>query len=100
MAKRRIERILPSYVQSVSAMRDEGIKVAAVYERCREWFKMDLDTIIAVRGPGYSLVDQRGPCRILDCDGSAFFLWSTSKSTPFRPLRTEAGDEQRERGGG
>lgn len=91
---------MPSYVQSVGQMRDEHVRVAAVCEKCRQWFKVDLDAIICLRGPEYSLVDQRGPCRILDCNGLAFFLWSISESTPFRPLTTEAGDDQRGRAGG
>lgn len=95
MGKGRIGRIMPSYVQSVGRMRDEQVRVAAVCEKCRQWFKVDLEAIICLRGEDYSLVDQRGPCRVLDCDGLAFFLWSPGNSTPYCPLTTERGDQCR-----
>jgi len=76
-------------------MRDQKVAVAAVCSKCRQWQKVDLDAIILLRGRSFSLIDQRGACRIYECDGTAFFMWSTSESTPYRPLTTERGDYAR-----
>ena len=48
-----------------------------------------------LRGSSFCLIDQRGPCRIYQCDGTAFFMWSTGDSTPYRPLTTERGNHAR-----
>ena len=95
MGDHRVTRIWPSYVQSVGQMRDQKVAVAAVCSKCRQWQKVDLDAIISLRGSSFSLIDQRGACRIYQCDGTAFFMWSTSESTPYRPLTTERGDYAR-----
>ena len=95
MGDHRVTRIWPSYVQSVGQMRDHKVAVAAVCSKCRQWQKVDLDAIILLRGRSFSLIDQRGACRIYQCDGTAFFMWSTSESTPYRPLTTERGDYAR-----
>jgi hypothetical protein len=73
-------------------MRDHHVRVTAVCAKCRQWFKVDLDAIIILRGRGYCLIDQRGPCRIYQCDGTAFFMWASGENTPYRPLTTERGN--------
>jgi hypothetical protein len=95
MGDHRVTRIWPTYVQSVGQMRDHQVRIAAVCSKCRQWQKVDLDAIIMMRGRSFSLIDQRGPCRIYQCDGSAFFMWSTGESTPYRPLTTERGNHAR-----
>jgi hypothetical protein len=64
MGDHRVTRIWPSYVQSVGQMRDLKVAVAAVCSKCRQWQKVDLDAIILLRGRSFSLIDQRGACRI------------------------------------
>jgi hypothetical protein len=76
-------------------MRDHHVRVAAVCSKCRQWFKVDLDSIIVLRGRSYCLIDKRGACRLYQCDGTAFFMWTTGDSTPYRPLTTEAGERAR-----
>lgn len=92
MGNHRVTRIWPSYVQSVGQMRDNQVRVVAVCSKCRQWLKVDLDALIALRGRSYCLIDQRGTCRIYQCDGKAFFMWTTGENTPYRPLTTERGD--------
>lgn len=41
------------------------------------------------------LIDQARPCRLYQCDGPAFFIWSTGESTPDQPLTTERGARAR-----
>jgi hypothetical protein len=55
-------------------------------------FRVDLEAIIQLRGRSYSLIDQRGPCRLLDCTGKAFFMWSPGRGVPYRPLWSERGE--------
>jgi hypothetical protein len=95
MGDYRVTRLWPTYVQSVGKMRDHQVRVAAIGSKCRQWQKVDLDAIIMMRGRSFCLIDQRGPCRIYQCDGSAFFMWSTGESTPYRPLTTDRGDRAR-----
>jgi hypothetical protein len=45
-------------------MRHQKVRVAAVSSECRQWQKIDLDTIIMLRGQSFWLVDHRGQCRI------------------------------------
>jgi hypothetical protein len=76
-------------------MRESGVRIAAFCPVCRNKFRVDLDAIIHQRGRSYSLIDQRGQCRLFGCEGRAFFLFSTGEHTPWRPLATEAGQTAR-----
>lgn len=87
--------LLPDRVQTVGKMRDQKACVAALCTKCRTMQKVDLEAIIQLRGRSYSLIDKRGPCRILTCDGKAIFMWATSEKAPWRPLTTDRGDMAR-----
>lgn len=76
-------------------MRDMNADVAAVCEKCRTKFRVDLEGLVQLRGRSYSLIDKRGPCRRYDCDGLAFFVWSPGKGIPFRALSTGQGGQSR-----
>jgi hypothetical protein len=95
MGDRHPPRIWPRAVQSVGQMRELGARIAAFCPICRNKFRVDLDAVIQAKGRSYSLIDQRGPCRLWGCDGRAFFMFSTGEHTPWRPLATEAGDVAR-----
>lgn len=81
----------PKHVQCVGNMRDMKADVAAVCEKCRTKFKVDLEALVQLRGRSYSLIDKRGPCRRYECDGLAFFVWSPGRGVPFRALTTDEG---------
>lgn len=57
--------------------------------------KVDLEAIIQLRGSNYSLIDQKGPCRVWQCDGKAFFIWSPGQGVPLRPLQSQRGIDAR-----
>lgn len=88
-------RIWPKAVQSVGQMRDLNALVAAFCPECKNKFRIDLDAIIYKRGRSYSLIDQRGPCRLYGCQGRAFFMFTTGENTPWLPLVTEMGQVTR-----
>ena len=48
-----------------------------------------------LRGSSFCVIDQRGPCRSYQRDGTAFFMWPTGESRPYRPLTTERGNNAR-----
>lgn len=82
----------PKHIQCVGNMRDMKADVAAVCEKCRTKFRVDLEAIVQLRGRSFSLIDKRGPCRRYDCDGLAFFVWSPGTGIPFRALTTDQGN--------
>ena len=70
-------------------MKEHGTEIAAVCETCRTWMKVDIDALLQIKGPEYSLINTRGPCKIWQCEGLAFFMWSPGKNVPFRPLMSD-----------
>lgn len=85
----------PTHVQTVGLMKEHSTPVAAVCSKCRTWMKVDLDAIIQLRGRSFSLIDQQGPCRVWQCDGKAFFMWSPGRGVPFRALTSQRGSDAR-----
>ena len=83
---RKVERIWPRAVQTVGAMRDAGIRIKARYYKCENTFKVDLDILALLHGTSYSLINRRGACRLVGCDGSCVFLYRLSDDVPWRPL--------------
>lgn len=89
--RREVIELWPTYVQTVGLMKEHNTAVAAVCAKCRTWMKVDLEALVQLRGRSFSLIDQQGPCRVWQCDGKAFFMWSPGKGVPFRPLQTQRG---------
>ena len=92
MGDHRVALLWPRHVQNVGFMRDFQARVAAYCPACKNMFRIDLEAIIQLRGRSYSLIDQRGPCRLYRCEGKAFFMFLPGENTPFRPLATNAGE--------
>lgn len=96
MARRTsVVELWPVYVQTVGLMKEHNTAVAAVCAKCRTWMKVDLDALIQLRGRSFSLIDAQGPCRVWQCDGKAFFMWSPGTGVPFRPLQSQRGNDAR-----
>lgn len=93
--RKEVVELWPTYVQTVGLMKDYTTAVAAVCSKCRTWMKVDLEALVQLRGRSFSLIDQQGPCRVWQCDGKAFFMWSPGKGVPFRPLQTQRGIDAR-----
>lgn len=96
MARRRdVVELWPIYVQTVGLMKEHNTAVAAVCSKCRTWMKVDLDALIQLRGRSFSLIDAQGPCRVWQCEGKAFFMWSPGNGVPFRALQSQRGEDAR-----
>lgn len=76
MGMRRSPRIWPSWMASAATMRAANAHVLAHCWRCSASWSVDLDCLIAERGPAYALVNAEVPCANESCPGSAFFTAS------------------------
>lgn len=90
MAK-KVETIWPRWVQTIGNMQRElekgaSLEVKAVCAKCGGEFRVEIDLLVRAFGPEFSLIDQRGRCRMRHCDGGVVFLYSNGPGTPFRPL--------------
>ncbi len=79
-------RIWPRVVQTVGAMQAADIPMFARCSRCEGTFKVNLELLIRAYGPDYSLLNRRGICPHLECDGTCVFLVKTGAGAPFYPL--------------
>lgn len=79
-------RIWPRMVQTVGAMQAADIPVFARCSKCETSFKVSLDLLIQAHGRDYSLINRRGRCPHLECDGACVFLVKTGAGAPFYPL--------------
>jgi len=84
---RKIQVIWPRHVQTIGAMKKEQVPVFAHCSKCAGSFKVNLDLLIQAYGPGFSLINRKGPCPSLRCEGRCHFLAQTGSGVPFRPLR-------------
>lgn len=80
----------PKWVETVSDMIAAETVVRAACEKCRTFFDVDLVALKVLKGGSYSLIDKYPRCKISACRGRCFFLYSSSSSTPLRPLVTDA----------
>lgn len=84
---RNVVRIWPRHVQTIGAMKEAGVPVFAHCSRCQTSFKVNLDLLVSAYGPQTSLINKRGPCPRLNCDGKAHFLAQEGNGRPFTVLR-------------
>ena len=68
-------------------MQDADIPVFAQCSRCGTAFKVSLDLPILARGRRYSLINRRGTCPRLNCNGTCVFLARTGPNMPFCALQ-------------
>ncbi len=71
---------------TVGGLLENGFRMKAVCGQCSVTLKVDIITIVKLNGPEYSLVNQRAPCRVYDCNGWVTFMYSSGKGDPFKPL--------------
>ena len=78
MARRReeakIHRLWPTWVQTLSAMKaatdaNPDFCVQAMCGTCNTAFRVDLEAMIWRFGRDFSLINQHGKCRRMNCDG-------------------------------
>lgn len=66
----------PRWLDSAGAMLRMNALVRCRCAKCGTLLRVDLEDIVARHGPGHSLVDRLDRCRMVGCDGSAFYLAS------------------------
>jgi hypothetical protein len=59
--------------ETVEQMIGQQWDVLAKYSKCELLMRVDLRVIAVVRGPAFSLWNQRGRCRRVGCNGSVIF---------------------------
>jgi len=79
----------PRWTHTVSLMKEAGLQVSAGCATCKGWKRqIDLEAIIAAKGPDYSLINKQTPCPFTPgCKGYARFHYSGGV---MRPLFTQA----------
>ena len=63
-------------MESAGAMLRMNALVRTRCCRCETLLRVDLSDVVARHGPGFSLIDRLERCRVVGCDGSAFYLSS------------------------
>lgn len=78
----------PQWMSTLGHMKAERIRVRRMCESpCTFWVDEDLDALIWMLGPDFSLIDQHPPCPC--CERLTGFKASTGRGTPFRPCQTD-----------
>lgn len=100
MARRRAEekvtRLWPAWVHSLGAMQeamrnDSRLRVQAMCGTCNTAFRVDLEALIWRFGRDFSLINQHGRCKRVNCDGRTVFQYSTGPATPFQTMTDRSG---------
>lgn len=78
---------LPTWAQSVGAIKAEGAVVNVMCGKCQFFRPADLDAIIAKFGEDFDLSDRSPTCPTPGCGHKVIFHYGPSQGTPTRPLR-------------
>ena len=71
-----IVTLWPRWMESAGEMLRMNALVRTRCSGCGTLMRVDLHDIVARHGPGYSLVDKLERCRMVECEGSTFYLAS------------------------
>jgi hypothetical protein len=82
----RIIALWPRWTSSVGAMQRLQIQVRTQCRRCGALMRADLDELVARYGDSASLIDRQERCRMVACDGAAFYLAARRHGGPWRIL--------------
>jgi len=66
----------PRWLDNAGTMLRMNALVRSRCAQCGTLLRVELEDVVARRGPGYSLVDKLDRCRMVGCSGSAFYLAS------------------------
>ncbi len=86
-----IVALWPRWINSAGEMLRMKALVRIRCCKCGTLMRAELDDIVARHGPDYSLVDKLERCRMVECEGSTFYLASRTYGrewmTPLRDPR-------------
>ncbi|MFD1960288.1 hypothetical protein ACFSHP_17270 [Novosphingobium panipatense] len=75
-------RLAPAWTASLQAMRLRQILVRSQCRRCGALMREDVDALIGLHGAGASLIDRQARCRMVGCDGAAYYLAARAMTVP------------------
>ncbi|MBB4049338.1 MULTISPECIES: hypothetical protein [Sphingomonadales] len=81
----------PVALRSIGAMQRHKVLVRSQCRRCGALMRVDLDDMVARHGSSGSLIDVQERCRMVACDGAAFYLASPGYGGPWRTLLGDPG---------
>jgi len=76
----------PTWTRTVGAMRKRNILVRSHCRRCGALMRVDPADLVARYGAGHSLIDSQERCRMVACDGAAYYLAARTYGAPWRVL--------------
>ena len=79
-------RLAPAWTASLQAMRLRQILVRSQCRRCGALMREDVDALIGLHGAGASLIDRQARCRMVGCDGAAYYLAARGHDRPWHIL--------------
>lgn len=76
----------PIWTRTVGAMSKRNILVRSQCRRCGALMRVDPADLVARYGAGHSLIDTQERCRMVACDGAAYYLAARTYGAPWRVL--------------
>jgi hypothetical protein len=80
----------PTWTRTVGAMSKRNILVRSQCRRCGALMRVDPGDLVARYGAGWSLIDTQERCRMVACDGAAYYLAARNYGAPWRVLLEDA----------
>lgn len=81
----------PRWTLTVGDMLKARVLVRTQCRRCGALMRVDLDEVAAHRGRSWSLIDCQERCRMVSCDGAAFYVAARGYGASWRTLLADRG---------
>ena len=81
-----LHRLAPAWARTLAAMRGPRTYVRSQCRRCGALMREDVDALIGIHGGQASLIDRQARCRMVGCDGAAFYLAARGLDSPWHEL--------------
>jgi len=81
-----IAELWPKWMTSAGTMLRMNARVRSRCARCGTLLRVELTEVVALNGPGYSLIDRVEMCRMVGCSGTSFFLAARTYGQDWRVL--------------
>lgn len=85
-----LHMLWPTWMATVGAMARRQILVRSQCRRCGALMRVDPAELAARHGAGWSLIDAQERCRMVACDGAAYYLAARTYGAPWRILLASA----------
>lgn len=85
-----LHTLWPNWTKTVGVMARRNILIRSQCRRCGALMRVDPADLVARYGAGWSLIDTQERCRMVACDGAAFYLAARTYGAPWHVLLEEA----------